>query len=63
MLRDDVIEAVAAGKFHIYPIAHIDRGHQIMTGVPAGAPMPPATLSPTPCSGESTTACARWPTR
>jgi predicted ATP-dependent protease len=37
MLRADLIEAVAAGKFHIYPIAHIEEGIEILTGVPAGA--------------------------
>src|SRR5262249_21622183 len=37
MLRDDVIDAVAAGKFHIYPIAHIEEGIEILTGIPAGA--------------------------
>ncbi len=36
MLRDDVIEAVAAGKFHIYPLARLEEGLQILTGVPAG---------------------------
>jgi predicted ATP-dependent protease len=36
MLRDDVIEAVAAGKFHLYPVAHVEQGIEILTGVPAG---------------------------
>jgi lon-related putative ATP-dependent protease len=36
MLRQDVIEAVAAGQFHIYPIETIDQGIEILTGVPAG---------------------------
>ncbi len=36
MLRDDVIEAVAAGKFHVHPVAHIKEGIEIMTGVAAG---------------------------
>jgi lon-related putative ATP-dependent protease len=36
MLRKDVVEAVAAGKFHIYPIQTIDQGIKILTGVPAG---------------------------
>ena len=37
MLRDDVIDAVAAGKFHLYPVEHIQEGVEILTGVPAGA--------------------------
>jgi len=36
MLRKDVVEAVAAGKFHIYPAHNIDQGIGILTGVPAG---------------------------
>lgn len=38
MLRNDVIEAVAAGKFHIYPVSHIDEGIELLTGMPAGVP-------------------------
>jgi len=36
MLRKDVVEAVAARKFHIYPVQTIDQGIEILTGVPAG---------------------------
>lgn len=36
MLRGDVVEAVAAGKFHIYPVKTIDEGIEILTGVAAG---------------------------
>ena len=36
MLRDDVVEACAGGRFHIYPIKTIDEGIEILTGVPAG---------------------------
>jgi lon-related putative ATP-dependent protease len=36
MLRDEVIDAVAKGKFHIYPIGSIEQGIEILTGVPAG---------------------------
>ena len=38
MLRDDVVDAVDAGKFHIYPIATIDQGIEVLTGVAAGEP-------------------------
>jgi len=37
MLRNDVIEAVIAGKFHIYPVATVEQGIAILTGVKAGA--------------------------
>ncbi|HVB55904.1 MAG TPA: AAA family ATPase [Candidatus Acidoferrales bacterium] len=36
MLRDEVIEAVAKGLFHIYPVATIAQGIEILTGVKAG---------------------------
>ena len=37
MLRDEVIEAVAQGRFHIYPVGTIEQGIEILTGVRAGA--------------------------
>lgn len=36
MLRHDVVDAVAAGRFHIYPIRTVDEGIEILTGIPAG---------------------------
>jgi lon-related putative ATP-dependent protease len=36
MLREDVVEAVKDGKFHIYPVSTIDQGIEVLTGVPAG---------------------------
>ena len=36
VLNDEVVEAVKAGKFHIYPVASIDEGIEILTGIPAG---------------------------
>ena len=36
MLRDDVIDAVAAGKFHILPITTVEEGIEVLTGVRAG---------------------------
>ncbi|MCX7970885.1 MAG: AAA family ATPase [Negativicutes bacterium] len=35
-LGEEVIEAVAGGTFHIYPIRTIDEGIEILTDVPAG---------------------------
>ncbi len=37
MVRRDVIDAVARGQFHIWPVATIDEGIEILTGIPAGA--------------------------
>jgi predicted ATP-dependent protease len=38
MLRPDVVEAVASGRFHVYPVETIDQGIELLTGVPAGEP-------------------------
>jgi predicted ATP-dependent protease len=36
MLREDILDAVAAGKFHIWPVAKIEQGIEILTGHAAG---------------------------
>jgi predicted ATP-dependent protease len=36
MLRPDVVEAIGAGRFHVHPVAHVDQGLEVLTGVPAG---------------------------
>jgi predicted ATP-dependent protease len=36
MLRDDVVEAIRDGRFHIYAVDHVDEGIEVLTGVPAG---------------------------
>jgi ATP-dependent Lon protease len=38
MLRKDMVEAVEAGNFHIFPVRTIEEGIEILTGVPAGMP-------------------------
>jgi lon-related putative ATP-dependent protease len=37
MLNDEVIEAVAAGRFHIWSVGTIEQGIEILTGMKAGA--------------------------
>jgi len=36
MLREDIVEAVREGKFHIYPVSTIDQGIEVLTGIEAG---------------------------
>jgi len=36
MLKQEVIDAMKAGKFHIYPVSTIDEGIEVLTGVQAG---------------------------
>ncbi|MBI9085020.1 MAG: AAA family ATPase [Desulfobacterales bacterium] len=38
MVRQDVIDAVAAGRFHVYPVKTIAEGIEMLTGAPAGDP-------------------------
>ena len=45
-LNDEVVEAVRAGKFHIYPVRTIDEGIEILTGVPAGEVGPDGMFPP-----------------
>jgi len=50
MLREDVVTAVREGQFNVYPIEHIDRGIELLTGVMAGergsdGQFPPGTIN------------------
>ncbi len=38
MLKREVRDAVAAGRFHIYAVNSVDEAIELLTGVPAGAP-------------------------
>ncbi len=40
MLKEEIIETVRAGKFHIYPVKTIDQGMEALTGVKAGVRQP-----------------------
>src|SRR5215471_7818443 len=44
MLREDILEAVSTGRFHIWPVAKVDEGIEILTGMMAG----------TRCNGDGT---------
>lgn len=46
MLRDDVVQAVANGQFHIYPVRTVDEGIAILTGRPAGERGPDGQFPP-----------------
>jgi lon-related putative ATP-dependent protease len=37
MLRDEVVDAVRAGRFKVYSVSTIDEALELLTGVPAGA--------------------------
>src|SRR6201997_5647735 len=46
MLREDILEAVAAGKFHIWPVAKVEQGIEILTGMTAGSCNGDGTFQP-----------------
>ncbi len=43
MLRPDVVEAAATGRFHIWAVEDVDEGIELLTGVPAGRQQPDGT--------------------
>lgn len=45
MLRQEVIDAAAAGRFHIWAIGSVDEALELLTGVPVGTPDQPGSLS------------------
>ncbi|MDW7709716.1 MAG: ATP-binding protein [Deferrisomatales bacterium] len=38
VLHPEVVEAVGRGEFHLYPVARVEQGMEVLTGMPAGAP-------------------------
>jgi predicted ATP-dependent protease len=45
MLREEVVDAVRQGQFHIYAVKTIDEGIEVLTGVEAGQRKGDATYS------------------
>lgn len=43
MLPEEVVQAVAEGKFHVWACSTIEEGVEILFGIPAGAPGPDGT--------------------
>ncbi len=36
MLKEEVVEAISQGKFHVWAVKDVDEGIEILTGIPAG---------------------------
>jgi predicted ATP-dependent protease len=45
MLRQDVVEAASAGKFHIYPMETVDDALELLTGMAIGTPETAGSLN------------------
>jgi lon-related putative ATP-dependent protease len=46
MLKETVVEAIKAGKFHIWPVRSIDEGIEVLTGTKAGTRQPDGKFEP-----------------
>ncbi|AEB08867.1 Lon protease family protein [Desulfobacca acetoxidans] len=46
MLRQEVVDSVRAGLFHVWAVSSVDEALEILTGLPAGAPLPEGGFPP-----------------
>jgi len=46
MLKEEVVEAIKAGKFHIYPVGTIDEGIEVLTGRKVGQRLADGSFEP-----------------
>ena len=46
MLKEEVVEAIRDGNFHIYPVSTIDQGIEVLTGVKAGRRLKAGSFEP-----------------
>jgi len=60
MLHKAVISAVEEGMFHIYPIATVDQGMYLLTGVPAGEVDKNGEYPPDTVNGRVQARLAQW---
>jgi len=51
MVRTDIVEAVKAGKFHVWGVDHVDKAIEILTGLPAGQRRKDGTFPPNSVHG------------
>ena len=45
MLRQDVVDAAAAGRFHVWAVETVDEAMELLTGLPAGTPETEGSLA------------------
>jgi len=46
MLKKEVVDAVKAGKFHVWAVGHVDEALELLTGKTAGGRLPDGTWEP-----------------
>jgi predicted ATP-dependent protease len=60
MLRQDVRDAVAAGKFRVFAARHADQVLALLTGMPAGAPDANGLYPENSCNGRIQLRLFEW---
>ena len=60
MLRDDVCDAVAAGRFSVFAAQHADQVMALLTGMPAGNPDGQGLYPPDSCNGRIQMRLIEW---
>ena len=60
MLRRELVEAVAAGGFHIYTVRHVDQAMELLTGQSAGVPDAEGVYPPESVNGRVQLRLAEW---
>jgi len=46
MLKNEVVDAVRAGQFHVWAVGHVDEALELLTGLPAGQRLPDGAWEP-----------------
>ena len=54
MLREDVVEAVKAGRFHVHSVTTVDEALELLTGMPAGEKQADGAYPPETINGRVT---------
>jgi len=52
MLKKEVVDAVAAGKFHVWAVGHADEALELLTGLPAGTRQADGAFPPDTVNGK-----------
>ncbi|NIR42634.1 MAG: AAA family ATPase [Gemmatimonadetes bacterium] len=62
VLTDEVIEAVRAGRFHVWPIRKVEEGWTILSGLPAGSRGADGEFPPESVYGRAAARLREWAT-
>jgi predicted ATP-dependent protease len=52
MLKKEVVDAVADGKFHVWAVGHADEALELLTGLPAGSRNDDGSFDPDTVNGK-----------